>query len=123
MQDYYNDYQTVAIPADPLLTPSQNSQRYYKEYRKAQTAQKILTEQIEKGMADLDYLATVEDELSRAETEKELNEIRLELSDAGFLKRKTGAKNKKNAPLPPLKFTSPNGFSVLVGRNITHNDE
>ena len=123
VQDYYNDYQPVSIPADPLLTPSQNSQRYYKEYRKAQTAQKILTEQIEKGMADLEYLATVEDELSRAETEKELNEIRLELSEAGFLKRKTGAKNKKNAPLPPLKFTSPGGFTVLVGRNNTQNDE
>ena len=123
VQDYYNDYQTVAIPADPLLTPSQNSQRYYKEYRKAQTAQKILTEQIEKGMADLAYLETVEDELSRAETEKELTEIRFELAGAGMLKSKTGTKNKKNAPLPPLKFTSPNGFTVLVGRNNTQNDE
>ena len=123
VQDYYNGYQTVRIPADPLLTPSQNSQRYYKEYRKAQTAQRILTEQIEKGMADLAYLETVEDELSRAETEKELTEIRFELSGAGFLKSKTGTKNKKNAPLPPLKFTSPNGFTVLVGRNNTQNDD
>lgn len=123
VQDYYNDYQTVRIPADPLLTPSQNSQRYYKEYRKAQTAQKILTEQIEKGMDDLAYLETVEDELSRAETEKELTEIRLELSGAGMLKSKTGVKNKKNVPLPPLKFTSPNGFTVLVGRNNTQNDD
>ncbi|MBQ6065286.1 MAG: NFACT family protein [Clostridia bacterium] len=123
VQDYYNDYQTVAIPVDPLLTPSQNSQRYYKEYRKAQTAQKILTEQIEKGMADLAYLETVEDELSRAETEKELTEIRFELSGAGMLKSRTGTKNKKNAPLPPLRFTSPNGFPVLVGRNNTQNDE
>ena len=123
VQDYYNDYQTVSIPADPLLTPSQNSQRYYKEYRKAQTAQKILTEQIEKGMADLAYLETVEDELSRAETEKELTEIRFELAGAGMLKSKTGTKNKKNAPLLPLRFTSPGGFTVLVGRNNTQNDE
>ena len=123
VQDYYDDYKPVAIPVDPLLTPSQNSQRYYKEYRKAQTAQKILTEQIEKGMADLAYLETVEDELSRAETEKELTEIRFELSGAGMLKSRTGTKNKKNAPLPPLKFTSPNGFAVLVGRNNTQNDE
>ncbi len=123
VQDYYDDYKTVRIPADPLLTPSQNSQRYYKEYRKAQTAQKILTEQIEKGMDDLAYLETVEDELSRAETEKELTEIRFELSGAGMLKSKTGTKNKKNAPLPPLKFTSPNGFTVLVGRNNTQNDD
>ena len=123
VQDYYNDYQPVLIPADPLLTPSQNSQRYYKEYRKAQTAQKILTEQIEKGMGDLAYLETVEDELSRAATEKELTEIRFELAGAGMLKSKTGTKNKKNAPLPPLRFTSPNGFTVLVGRNNTQNDE
>ncbi len=120
--DYYNDYKMTKIPAAEHLSPAQNAQRYYKEYRKAQTAKKVLAQQIEAASADLEYLETVRDELSRAETERELNEIRTELSGAGFLKSKTGTKNKKNAPMKPLEFFSPNGSRVLVGRNNTQND-
>lgn len=120
--DYYNDYKMTKIPAAEHLSPAQNAQRYYKEYRKAQTAKKVLAQQTEAASADLEYLETVRDELSRAETERELNEIRTELSGAGFLKSKTGTKNKKNAPMKPLEFISPNGSRVLVGRNNTQND-
>lgn len=120
--DYYNDYKMTKIPAAEHLSPAQNAQRYYKEYRKAQTAKKVLAQQIEAASADLEYLETVRDELSRAETERELNEIRTELSGVGFLKSKTGTKNKKNAPMKPLEFISPNGSRVLVGRNNTQND-
>ncbi len=122
LPNYYDDYKLVAIPVQPHLTPSQNSQRYYKEYRKAQTAKKMLTELIRKGSEDLQYLLSVQDELSRASTERELAEIRTELSTAGFLKSKTGTKNKKNAPLPFLEFISPGGFKVYVGRNNIQND-
>lgn len=120
--NYYDNYKIVNIPVQPHLNPSQNSQRYYKEYRKAQTANKKLTELIQKGSEDLEYLLSVQDELSRAETEKELSEIRTELSSAGFLKSKTGTKNKKNAPLPFLEFSAPDGFKVFVGRNNLQND-
>lgn len=120
--NYYDDYKTVKIPVQPHLSPSQNSQRYYKEYRKAQTAERMLTELIEKGLSDLDYLLSVQDELSRASTEKELSEIRQELSVTGFLKSKTGTKNKKNSPLPLLEFEAPDGFKVYVGRNNLQND-
>ncbi len=122
VQNYYDDYKTVKIPVLPHLSPSANSQRYYKEYRKAQTARKMLTELIDKGISDLEYLLSVKDELSRAETERELNEIRTELSAAGFLKSKTGTKNKKNAPLPFIEYDAPDGFKVYVGRNNIQND-
>ncbi len=122
LQNYYDDYKTVRIPVQPHLTPSANSQRYYKEYRKAQTAKRMLTELIEKGNNDLTYLLSVQDELSRAATEGELAEIRAELSTAGFLKKKTGTKNKKNKPLPLLEFVTPDGFKVYVGRNNLQND-
>ena len=120
--NYYNNYEMISIPVLPHLSPSANAQRYYKEYRKAQTARKMLTELIEKGMMDLEYLLSVQDELSRASTERELAEIRTELSQAGFLKSRTGTKNKKNAPLPVLEYTSPSGFKVYVGRNNIQND-
>ena len=120
--DYYNDYQSVSIPVDPSLSPAQNAQKYFKEYRKAQTAKKILKEQIEIGLNDLEYLKSVQDELSRAETEKELAAIRQELGESGYLKSKTGTQNKKNAPLPLLEFDAPDGYKVLVGRNNVQND-
>ena len=122
VQNYYDDYKEITIPVLPHLSPSQNSQRYYKEYRKAQTAKNMLTGLIEEGMNDLQYLLSVQDELSRATLERELAEIRTELSAAGFLKSKTGTKNKKNAPLAPLEFDAPDGFKVYVGRNNIQND-
>lgn len=122
LPNYYDDYKLVKIPVLPHIAPSANAQRYYKEYRKAQTAKKMLSELIEKGLSDLEYLLSVQDELSRAETERELSEIRTELSGAGFLKRKTGTKNKKNSPLPVLEFDAPDGFKVYVGRNNLQND-
>lgn len=122
VQNYYDEYKTIRIPVLPHLSPSANSQRYYKEYRKAQTAKKMLTELISKAHDDLSYLISVHDELSRATTEGELTEIRAELSSAGFMKSKTGTKNKKNKPLPVLEFDTPDGFKIYVGRNNLQND-
>lgn len=122
VNDYYNDYKPVKIPVDPALSPAQNAQKYFKEYRKAQTARKVLHEQIEIGVRDLEYLQSVQDELSRAESEKELAAIRAELGESGYIKSRTGTQNKKNVPLPPLEFNAPDGFKITVGRNNTQND-
>lgn len=121
--DYYNDYTPVRIPVDPALSPAQNAQKYFKEYRKAQTAKKVLKEQIEIGMSDLEYLQSVQDELSRAETEKELAAIRAELGESGYIKSRTGTQNKKNVPVPPLEFEAPDDFKIAVGRNNLQNDQ
>ena len=113
----------LAWRKDVPLSPAANAQKYFKEYRKAQTAKKVLSEQIEKGTQDLSYLQTVQYALQNAETSGELSEIRTELSQSGFLKSKTGTKNKKNSTVPPLEFRSPDGFTVLVGRNNLQNDQ
>ena len=120
--DYYNENEPVRIPVSPELSPAGNAQKYFKEYRKAQTAKKVLADQIEKGTADLDYLHTVRFALENASTFGELTEIRAELSQNGFLKSKTGTKNKKNSTVPPLEFHSPDGFRILVGRNNLQNE-
>lgn len=121
LPNYYDNYNTIRIPAQAHLSPTANAQRYYKEYRKAQTAQKLLYDLIAKGEAELAYLQTVEDALSRARTERELSEIRAELREAGYIK-KTQQDKKNTKPLPPLVFTSPNGYQVFVGRNNLQND-
>ena len=121
--DYYSeDCALVKINLDPMLTPAQNAQKYYREYRRLQTAELHLTELIEQGKAELAYVDSVLDSLSRAESERELAEIRQELTEEGFIKRRKDASSKMPPKLPPLRFVSDDGFIILVGRNNQQND-
>lgn len=124
VENYYDGNRTLRIPADPALTPAQNAQRYYRDYRKAQTAQKVLTEQIAAGEQEFQYIESVFDALSRSQSERELAEIRAELAAGGYLKSRHGANGKQKAPkaLPPMEFRTEDGFTVLVGRNNVQND-
>lgn len=112
----------IKIKLDPMLTPSKNMQKYYSEYRKADTAEKILTEQIAKGEEELAYIDSVFDALTRTQSEDEVNELRQELSEQGYI-RSSKLKGKPPKSRPPLEFTSPDGFTVLVGRNNKQNDQ
>lgn len=123
----------IAVPLDPALTPSQNAQKYYSEYRKADTAEKMLKELIVQGEQELLYLDSVFDALTRARTEAELNAIRSELGEQGYMrsapvkfqKQKPGGKGKKQPreeKLPPMKYISTDGFTILCGRNNVQND-
>lgn len=126
LQNFYEEsLPMVEIKLDPALTPNQNAQKYYKEYRKAKTAEEKLTEQIEIAQKELVYLDSVLDELGRAQTEKDLSEIRQELIEQGYIRalRNGKGKNRKEpAPAAPLEFCTSDGFTVLVGRNNRQND-
>lgn len=111
----------IDIKLDKRLTPSQNMQHYYAEYRKADTAEKILTEQIAKGEEELSYIDSVFDALTRAKGEDEVNELRLELAEQGYI-RSSKLKGKPPKAHPPLEFKSPEGFTILIGRNNKQND-
>ncbi len=119
---YEENSPEIKITLDPRLTPSQNMQRYYGEYRKADTAEKILTGQIAKGEEELAYIDSVFDALTRTKGEDEVNELRLELSEQGYI-RSAKVKGKPPKSRPPLEFVSPDGFKVLVGRNNKQNDQ
>ncbi len=118
---YSEDMSLIKIKLDPAKTPAQNAQRYYKDYARAKTADKILRVQIEKGEQELLYLESVADEISRAESERELSQIRQELVEQGYIKAQKG-KQKPPAQLEPREFTVSDGFKVLVGRNNRQND-
>ena len=122
LENYYDNNKIIEIPVNPALSPLQNAQKYFKEYKKAVNAEKMLYSLIEDGEQELIYLDTVLDNLSRAETEREIAEIRYELEQGGYLKIKKGNKQKKEKPLPPLEFMSSDGFKILVGRNNVQND-
>ena len=120
--NYYDNMQTVRIPADPALSPKENANRYYRDYRKAKTAEGMLTKLIEQGEEELTYFASVLDALSRADTQAELDAIRAELTAQGYLKARGGKKQKAPKALPPLEFRTSDGYRVLVGRNNEQND-
>ena len=124
LDDLYNDGGgTREIALDARLTPSQNAQKYYAEYRKLDTAEKKLTELIESGKNELLYLDSVLDSLARAESDRELAEIRRELAEQGYIRgenRKTPDKGKLSEP---MRFTSSDGFEILVGKNNRQNDQ
>ncbi len=123
LDDFYTG-ERREIKLDARLTPSQNAQRYYAEYRKLDTAEKMLTELIKKGADDLVYLDSVLDCISRNENEQELNEIRRELREQGFVRGgKDKTDDKKKKPSEPMKFRSTDGFEILVGKNNRQNDQ
>ncbi|MGN0499402.1 MAG: NFACT family protein [Acutalibacteraceae bacterium] len=123
LENFYDENMPkIKIKLNPALTPGQNAQKYYKDYRKAKNAQQYLTVEIEKAQQELLYIDTVFDSLSRAETERELAEIKQELIEGGYIKR-IRSKQKIKGALPPLEFTSKSGLKILVGRNNVQNDK
>ena len=122
LENFYDENRLMRVKLDPALNATQNAQKYYKEYRKAKTAQQVLGEQIAQAEQELRYVDSVFDCLSRAQSESELNEIRQELREEGYLKA-VRDKRKPPAPLAPLEFVSSEGFRILVGRNNRQNDK
>ena len=123
-EDFYDeDMKTIDIPLSPILSPQQNAAKFYKDYARMKNAEKELTRQISLGRTELDYLQSVLDELNRAQTEQELEEIRQELQAGGYVKADTGKRKMKQAKAGFLRFESTDGFPIYVGRNNRQNDE
>lgn len=124
-ENYYDPASPlVKIELDPLKTPQQNAAAMYKEYNKLKAAETHLTVLIAEGERQLDYLNSVLDELDRAETERDISDIRRELVSTGHLHRAKGAKNERiPKPQAPYRFLTDDGFEVLVGRSNAQNDE
>lgn len=123
VENYYDNCELIKIPCNPALSPTENQKKYYKDYRKAQTAEKMLVNLIEDGENEIVYLESVLDELSRADTDSEISAIRLELQNGGYIKNIKGKKQKPPKELPPIEFMSSDGFKILVGRNNIQNDK
>ncbi len=124
--DYYNkDCPEVEISLDVRLTPQQNAQKYFKLYTKSKTAEEVLTEQIRQGSIELDYLESVLVQLSEAETERDLAQLREELTLSGVLSAKQ-TRNKKGRQKPvqakPFHYRTTDGFDIFAGKNNLQND-
>ncbi len=121
--NYYNG-ENVTIPLDPRYSPNKNAQQYFRRYGKAKTAIREKKKQIEENDRETEYLSSVLALIEDTDEEKNLEELREELIETGYLRpAKNPGKVKKSRFKPePLIFRSPGGFRVLVGRNNREND-
>lgn len=123
-EDFYDEnMKQIEISISPILSPQQNAAKYYKDYTRMKNAEKELTKQIAIGREELSYLLSVQDELNRAQTEAELEEIRQELQSGGYVRADNSRKKMKQSKLAPMRFESTEGFPIYVGRNNRQNDE
>lgn len=124
VQNYYSENcEDITIPLKPELSPSRNAQRYYKLYTKAKTAEEHSTLQLEEARTELEYLETVLDSVTRAETYDDISEIREELREQGYISSGNSKKKKNSKKTKPMEFVSSDGYTILVGRNNKQNDE
>ncbi len=123
--DYYDENQaTMSVALDPLLTPNENAQRYFRKYNKLKNSRSVVLEQMEAAEAELVYLASVLQGLETA-TPSDIEEIRDELIEQGYIRarglRKGFRKKKKDRPAL-LVYASSEGVPIYVGKNNTQND-
>lgn len=120
VENFYDNQQKIKIELKPELTPAKNAQRYYNLYQKCKNAEVMTVKQMELAQDELYYLESVAEELSRAENENDINEIKQELIEGGYYKENEKGK-KKQAVSKPMEFTV-DGFVLLVGKNNIQND-
>ena len=125
LPNYYDpDMKMLKVDLDVRLSGMQNAQRYFKLYQKARNARTLAAEQIEKTSAELAYLEGQADNLTKCAGESELFEIRQELEKYGYMRASSSRRQiKQLPPSQPMRFTAPDGHTILVGRNNLQNDK
>lgn len=118
----YYDNNMIDIPLDPRFSPAKNAQRYFKKYGKAKTAIKEKSIQLEDTNHSIDYLNSVLTFVEQAGTVEEIEEIRQELVEGGYLRKRKNNYNPSKSKLQPCAFNTSDGFRILVGRNNKEND-
>ncbi len=118
--NYYNG-ETVSIPLDPTLSATENAKRYFEKYGKMKRTFEALSELTKEVKAQIDHLESVNAALDIARKEEDLAEIREELAESGYIRRKSGAKKQKITSRP-FHYISSDGFHIYVGKNNYQND-
>ena len=119
--NYYTDQQ-IKIPLDPTLSPQENSQKYFARYNKQKRTFEALTELIRETADDIQYLESISNALDIAMNEADLVQIKEELVQSGYIRRKP-AKKKVKLTSKPMHYISADGYHMYVGKNNLQNDE
>lgn len=119
--NYYTG-EEITIPLDNTMTPQENSQKYFARYNKQKRTFEALSELIRETAGDIEYLESVSNALDIADREADLSQIREELVQSGYI-RKRPAKKKEKLTNRPLHYISSDGYHMYVGKNNFQNDE
>lgn len=118
----YYDGSEIEIPLDTRFSASKNAQIYFKKYGKSKTAIKEKTSQLKETQADIDYLDSVLSFLDEPENSDDIEAVRAELVEGGYLRPKKLKRKALKFKPSPHRYKSPSGFDILVGRNNKEND-
>jgi predicted ribosome quality control (RQC) complex YloA/Tae2 family protein len=126
--DNYYTGEKLTVPLDPTKTPQQNARRYFDRYTKLKRTEEALTHLTAEVRTEIDELESIKTALDLSQTDGDLIQIRREMEDAGFVRRKTDSlshkQTKSRTPESrPLHYVSSDGYDILVGKNNTQNDE
>jgi predicted ribosome quality control (RQC) complex YloA/Tae2 family protein len=122
--DYYDPEQSeLTIDLNPNKTPSENAQSYYKTYQKLKTSKNIIEKEIIRTNREITYLEQLQQQIEVANME-DIEEIREELREEGYLKKQVKQKKGKNKPKKPVpeNYTASDGTAILVGKNNKQNE-
>lgn len=123
IQNYFSetlDY--ISIPLNDQLSPSENAQKYYRQYNKLKNAEIASKDLLTKSKSEIEYLESVLNNIDNSANLGDILDIRFELEQEGYLHKSKYAK-KNNSKSKLLKFISSDGFTILVGKNNLQNDE
>jgi predicted ribosome quality control (RQC) complex YloA/Tae2 family protein len=124
VMNYYDENNgIITITLNPLKSPSDNAQSYYLKYQKAKKSVRFVLEQIELSKQEKAYFESLLQQMETA-APKDIQEIREELEEEGYVKARQRKGNKKNKPQKPIleEYTSRSGTPILVGKNNKQND-
>ncbi|MEK4228675.1 Rqc2 family fibronectin-binding protein [Solibacillus sp. FSL H8-0538] len=120
--NYYSETgEMVRIPVSPRKTPVENAQSYYTKYNKAKNALIMVQEQLDKTVNDIAYFEMLMQQVEQA-APADIEEIREELAEQGYLRLRASKKKKKPTKPTPEEFTSSTGIKISVGKNNKQND-
>ena len=119
----YYDGEELQIPLDKRLSPSKNAQQYFKKYGKAKTAVREKRVQLEELETDILYVESVAEFLEKASTPEEMELLRTELADNGYMKKRKAVGKPAKIKTKPYEYKSVEGLRILAGRNNTDNDQ
>lgn len=123
LPNYYTG-EALEVALDPALSPAANAQRYFKRYHKAHTARKLAESRLQETRQDIAMLEESLYFLERSESGQDISDLRAQLAEQGFVRREAGAgaRKKKKAESPFLRFVSGDGFVIQAGRNSAQNE-
>ncbi len=121
--DNYYTNEPITIPLDPTMSAMANSVKYFDRYNKLKRTKEAVTQQIAETSADIDHLQSVLASLDIATSDDDLTQIKDELIDSGYIRRKGFSKQKARSKSRPFHYISSDGFHIYVGKNNYQNEE